>query len=265
MFPRPHSATKNGRQELTASPHASDMANECSGGDINVYDSTPSTHGRSNNFDRFDVRDDDSLFSHLEENSDVDDVGTAIDEDAPNGLGPGHGDGGVTASPARGKPSAASSPADRTAIGEERGGARKQHGSRGTDNDQSGNERDEDEHGTVSDPNDEDYADGSDVTDSETGEQQRPRKMRRRERNAGRFRKTAPLTAEEITPIGVGPGPGHDRQAVSFCVTKDIDAIYIHRFLPPKTLEFEDRVFSHSLVEPDLTVPHGGTQTSRLG
>ena len=105
------------------------------------------------------------------------------------------------------------------------------------DHDGGGNEQYEDDNGSDSDPNDEDYADCSDAVDPETEEQGRPTKLRRRGKITERFGTTATSVSEEPLLTNGIADSGRDVGAVSFCVTKENDAILICGFLPPKALE----------------------------
>jgi Myb-like DNA-binding domain len=122
----------------------------------------------------------------------------------------------------------------------------------GIGQDGDGNERDEGDNGTVSDSCDEDYANDSDAVGSEMEEQRRPRKLRRRDKDTDRFGNTTSSVSEEPLPTNGAVDSGPDVGAVSFCVAKESDAIFIHGFLPPKALESKI-VFSFTISQDPLS------------
>lgn len=243
--------TENAREEPTELHHPSEVENEDRDRCIDVDMALPLTQEQrcSDHLDRYDIRDNDSLFDCISENCRENDVDMAVDRDCLNG-DPRREISGATTSLVRETPLLTSPSLDRTRISERRRVPHNHRNGQGTDKDK----QDQDDYGTISDPNDEDYADESTV-DSKNEEQQYLRKLRRQGGNERKFGNTS-ATAEKI-PFDLGAGSGRGEQAVSFCVTKDTDAIYIHGFLPPKALKSKivfSLTASHNPVSQSFTI-----------
>lgn len=146
-------------------------------------------------------------------------------------------------------PLSQSSPSNRS--GRKETGGLQSHNEKDTNNDKDGHEHDEDDNSILDDPNDEDYADGTDAVVSEVEERRRRRKLQKREGNTESFENTTSSVAKEPLLSNVTNSLSQDLKAASFRVTKESDAIVIRGWLLP--MVFESKIALSFVISPDLS------------